>query len=141
MLRSFIARHWTGRDLLAAEREPAEVARRVYDAPFVVLSHSPDSDPDPHLRQPRGPVLFEATWDELTRMPSRLTAEAPDREERARLLAQVGAHGYIGRLLRGAGVAPPGGASASRGATVWNLRDEAGRHCGQAATFAEWHYL
>jgi len=67
-------RHWTGRDLLAADREPAEVARRVYDAPFVVLSHSPDSDPILTYGNRAAQALFEATWEELTRMPSRLTA-------------------------------------------------------------------
>jgi len=35
------------------------------------------------------------SWAELTRTPSRLTAEAPNREERARLLAAVTARGFI----------------------------------------------
>jgi len=133
-------RHWTGRDLLAADREPAEVARRVYDARFVVLSHSPDSDPILTYGNRAAQALFEATWEELTRMPSRLTAEAPDREERARLLAQVVTHGYIDDYS-GVRVSRTGRRFRIARATVWNLRDEAGRDCGQAATFAEWCYL
>ena len=34
-------------------------------------------------------------WDDFTSMPSRLSAEPLAQEERDRLLARVGSHGYI----------------------------------------------
>ena len=39
-------------------------------------------------------ALWEMSWEELTRTPSRLTAEAPNREERAKLLEAVTQRGF-----------------------------------------------
>ena len=133
-------RYWTGRDLVAPYLPAAEAAHLVYEAPFVVLSHDTAADPTLTYGNRAAQALFDLTWDELTRMPSRLTAEAPDRAERARLLAQVGAHGYIDDYS-GVRVSRTGRRFGIARATVWNLRDDAGRNCGQAATFAEWCYL
>lgn len=133
-------RHWTGRDLLAGEVPPADAARRIYEAPFVVLSHGADADPILTYGNRAALALFELTWDELTRMPSRLTAEDPDRQERARLLAQVSARGYIDDYS-GVRVSSTHRRFRIERATVWNLIDDDGRHRGQAATFAAWRYL
>jgi tRNA(adenine34) deaminase len=130
-------RHWTGRDLVASGLAPPEAARQVYEAPFVVLSHSADADPVLTYGNRAALALFDLTWDELTRMPSRLTAEAPDREERARLLARVDTMGYIDDYA-GIRVSRTGRRFRIEGATVWNLVDADGRCCGQAATFAHW---
>ena len=133
-------RHYAGRDLVVDDLSPVEAAKAVFDAPFVVLSHSPDADPILTYGNRAALVLFELSWAELTRMPSRLTAEAPDREERARLLAKVNAHGYIDDYS-GVRVTRTGRRFRIEGATVWNLIDADGRYCGQAASFAEWQYL
>ena len=133
-------RQLAGRDLVPPGLAPAEAARAVFEAPFVVLSH--DAAPDPVLTYGNRAALalFELSWAELTRMPSRLTAEAPDRDERARLLARVAAHGWIDDYS-GVRVSRTGRRFRIERATVWNLVDADGRPCGQAATFAEWHRL
>ncbi len=129
-----------GRDLVAGDPSPEEAAERVYGAPFVVLSH--DAGPDPVLTygNRKALELFELSWDDLTRMPSRLTAEAPDREERARLLRRVAQRGFIDDYA-GVRVSATGRRFRIAGATVWNLIDPQGRVCGQAATFAQWRDL
>jgi hypothetical protein len=126
-----------GRDLVPGDPSPEEAAARVYTAPFVVLSH--DAGPDPVLTYGNRTALelFELSWDDLTRMPSRLTAEAPDREERARLLRRVAERGFIDDYA-GVRVSATGRRFRISGATVWNLIDAQGRVCGQAATFARW---
>jgi hypothetical protein len=136
--RSFHA--LTGRDLLDPALSPEAAADALFHAPFVVLSH--DAAPDPILTYGNRAALalFELTWEELIRMPSRLTAEAPDRAERARLLAQVAAHGFIDDYS-GVRVSRAGRRFAIARATVWNLTDGAGRLCGQAAMFREWRDL
>jgi hypothetical protein len=139
LLRSSL-RHWAGRDLIAADRSAAEAARLVYDAPVVVLSHTADADPILTYGNHAALDLFELSWDELIRMPSRLTAEAPDREERARLLARVVANGYVDDYS-GVRVSRTGRRFRIERATVWNLLGPDGRHCGQAAAFSEWRYL
>jgi hypothetical protein len=129
-----------GRDLIAGDPTPEEAAEQIYRAPFAVLSH--DTAPDPILTYANGCALdlFELTWDQLVRMPSRLTAEAPDREERIRLLGTVRARGYIDDYA-GVRVSRTGRRFRIEAATVWNLRDGRGRHQGQAATFARWRLL
>lgn len=133
-------RLWADRDLIANDPPPVEAARQIFHAPIVVLSHGPDADPILTYGNRAALELFELSWAELTRMPSRLTAEAPDRDERARLLARVSAQGYIDDYA-GVRVSRRGRRFRIEGATVWNLVDGEGRHRGQAATFATWAYL
>lgn len=133
-------RLWTGRDLVAADLSPVDGAREVFDAPFVVLSQGPDADPILSYGNRAALELFDLSWLELTRLPSRLTAEAPDRDERTRLLARVSAQGYIDDYA-GVRVSRGGRRFRIEGATVWNLVDSEGFYRGQAATFARWAYL
>lgn len=130
----------TGRDLAAPDLSPEAAAAWLYRAPFALLSH--DASPDPILTYANRCALdlFELTWDQSLAMPSRLTAEAPDRAERTRLLARVTADGYIDDYT-GVRVSRTGRRFRIEGATVWNLTDGEGRHQGQAATFAVWRCL
>lgn len=133
-------RRWTGRDLIDRGLSPAEQARRLFHVPYVVLSH--DLSPDPLLTYANraGLQLFELTWEEMILLASRQTAEPVHREERARLLEAVTRQGYIDDY-RGIRVSRTGRRFWIERATVWNLLDENGAACGQAATFSEWQYL
>jgi hypothetical protein len=82
-------------------------------------------------------ALWEMTWEELTRMPSRLTAEAPVREERARLLEAVARNGYIDDYS-GIRVSKHGRRFRIERATVWNVINAEGARVGQAARFDRW---
>jgi hypothetical protein len=130
----------TGRDLIDPTLSPEAAAEALFHAPFVVLSH--DAAPDPLLTYGNRAALelFALTWEELIQMPSRLTAEAPDRAERARLLAEVTTRGFIDDYS-GVRIARTGRRFLIQRATVWNLTDDLGRRCGQAATFREWRYV
>jgi len=105
----------------------------------VVLSHNAAPDPILTYGNLKALELFELSWEELAQMPSRLTAEAPDRAERARLLAAVAARGFIDDYS-GVRISRTGQRFRIERATVWNLTDDAGQLCGQAATFRTWWY-
>ncbi len=109
-------------------------------APFVLVSHGPEADPILNYGNRRALELWEMGWEEFTRTPSRLTAEVPDRAERARLLAEVGRKGFIDDYS-GIRISKGGRRFRIAGATVWNLVDERGEYRGQAATFSDWTYL
>jgi hypothetical protein len=85
-------------------------------------------------------ALWEMSWEELIRNPSRLTAEVPERNERARLLAAVTARGFIDDYS-GIRISKSGRGFRIARAIVWNLTTEIGDPCGQAATFSEWEFL
>lgn len=133
-------RHWTGRNLVDVDSPSVHQARQLFHAPFVVLSHNQTSDPILNYANLVGLRLFELSWDELTCLPSRRTAEPVHQDERERLLEAVTRQGYIDNY-RGIRVSKTGRRFLIEQATVWNLLDESGVICGQAATFSEWRYL
>ena len=133
-------KHWTGRELLADISSPVELAEQVFHAPFVLLSHGTEADPVLNYGNRTALALWEMSWEELTRTPSRLTAEAPNREERARVLAAVTQRGFIDDYS-GVRLSKTGRQFRIRRATVWNLLAADGQPCGQAAMFDRWEFI
>ena len=131
---------WTDRDLLAENLSPAELAEKVFHAPFVLVAHGTEEDPVLNYGNQSALALWEMSWSEFTRTPSRLTAEAPNREERVRLLAAVTANGFIDDYS-GIRISKTGRRFRIAQATVWNLLDERGIYAGQAAMFSRWTML
>jgi len=134
LLDSF--RELTGCDLIEAGDDPVETARRVFEAPFFVASHDGADDPVLTYGNRCALELFEMDWEDFVKTPSRFTAEAPNREERQRLLTAVSEKGFIDDYS-GVRISVTGRRFWIREATVWNVATKN----GQAATFAEWEYL
>jgi hypothetical protein len=131
---------WTGKTLVETGSSPAELARRLFYAPFVVLSHNTAPDPVLNYANQQALDLFELTWEELIALPSRKTAEPSEREEREQLLATVSRQGYTDDY-RGIRITKSGRRFLIERATVWNLLDDNGAFYGQAATFSHWKFL
>lgn len=127
----------TGRDLVPPE---AMVADALWHLPAVVLAHGTEADPMFFYANRLALDRFALSAAALIAMLSRLSAEAPERDERARLLAAVAAEGFIDDYA-GLRVAATGARFRIEQATVWNLVDAEGAHHGQAATFAHWRDL
>jgi hypothetical protein len=133
-------KHWMGRDLQPGNFPAEELAEKIFHAPFVLVSHGTETDPVLNYGNATALVLWEMSWEELTRTQSRLTAEAPNRAERARLLVSVTTRGFIDDYS-GIRISKTGRRFRIARATVWNLISEDGRPCGQAAMFGEWEFL
>jgi MEKHLA domain len=138
LMRSF--KKWTGGNLLPGNFPEATVAEKLFNAPFVVVSHGTQLDPILNYGNRAALALWEMSWEEFTRTPSRLTAEAPNRQERARLLEEVAARGFMDNYS-GVRISKNGRRFEISRAIVWNLVTENGEPCGQAATFSEWKFL
>lgn len=138
LARSF--KHWTGRDLLGGNFSPEELAEKVFGASFAVVSHGTGSDPVLNYGNRAALALWEMSWYDFTRTPSRLTAEAPRREERAKLLDVVARQGFIDNYS-GIRISRTGRRFEISRAIVWNLLSESGHPAGQAATFSEWKFV
>jgi len=130
-------RHWVGRELIERSRDPEEEARRLFEAPFVVVSGGAEADQILNYGNRTALDLWRMDWATFTRTPSRETAEPMHREERARLLERVRQFGYIDDY-RGIRISSTGERFWIEGATVWNVMDENGGYAGQAATFSTW---
>ena len=130
-----------GGDLVEVGPGEDEV-QKLFDAPFAVLSALGPFGTD-HLfnyanRQALG--LFEYAWDELMGKPSSASAEPVHRDERRRLLDEVGKHGFI-ENYSGIRISQTGRRFRIEKATVFNLLDEEGAYVGQSAAFADWKRL
>jgi hypothetical protein len=133
-------RHWLGRDLLPGVSDPQALAAALATAPFVLVSHGTESDPILNYGNRTALTLWELSWPEFTRTPSRLTAEPVAREERARLLEEVTRNGYIANYA-GVRISSTGRRFRIHQALVWNLLNEDGAYAGQAAMFERWDFL
>lgn len=138
LARSF--RHWLGRELVSPAPGDEALARALYEAPWVVVSHGTEADPVLNYGNRAALALWDTDWTQFTRTPSRLTAEADLRQARAAVMARVAARGYT-EGYRGVRVTLRGRRFAIEDAVVWNVVDATGRRLGQAATFAQWSYL
>lgn len=133
-------RRWFGEELVDREGGPEAWRARLDAAPFAVVAHGTEPDPVLNYGNRKALELWEMDWEEFTRTPSRLTAEPPNREERARLLTEVAERGCIDDYS-GIRISKGGRRFRIVGAKVWNVRDAAGHDCGQAAAFSRWSYL
>ncbi|NIO08803.1 MAG: MEKHLA domain-containing protein [Deltaproteobacteria bacterium] len=138
LLSSF--KHWTGREILEKDFSLEQQAHDLFYAPFAVASHDTCEDPVLNYGNQTALDLWETSWEEFTRMPSRLTAEAVIREERKRLLEKVNTDGFIDDY-RGVRISTKGKRFMIEKATVWNLINAAGDYRGQAVVFSEWKYI
>jgi hypothetical protein len=126
-----------GRDLIPRDAPPAEQARRLFESPFVVVSHGTEADPVLNYGNATALALWEMDWSTFVQTPSRLTAEPMHRDERARLLERTRRDGYVDDYA-GVRISQSGRRFQIEQAIVWNLIDDAGNLHGQAATFVRW---
>jgi len=106
----------------------------LWHAPRAILAHGIEADPVFFFGNRYALNAFESDVASFTQMPSRLSAEAPLREERQTLLDRVSANGFI-EDYAGVRITAKGRRFRIGQATVWNLIDEKGARHGQAAAF------
>lgn len=126
-----------GRELISRQGSAEAQAERLFQAPFVVVSHGTEADPILNYGNAAALALWEMDLATLTRTASRLTAEPVHRDERARLLERTRRDGYVDDYA-GIRISSTGRRFRIEQAIVWNLVDAAGIHHGQAATFDRW---
>lgn len=126
-------KHWTGNELIAITSE-LPLLKQLDEAEIVILSHGTESDPILNYGNARALSLWEMSKEQFTNTPSRLTAEPMEREQRAEFLHNVTSNGYVSNYT-GIRISATGRRFYIEEATVWNVIDEEGQYCGQAASF------
>jgi hypothetical protein len=107
------------------------------DAPFCLLAHDTQEDPRFIYANLTAQRCFEYSWDEFIGMPSRLSAEAPNRADRQRFMDAVLRQGFVSDY-RGKRIAKSDRRFWIERATVWNLLGRDGIRYGQAALIRGW---
>ncbi|MER2266980.1 MEKHLA domain-containing protein [Methylobacterium oxalidis] len=107
------------------------------EAPFAVLAHEGSADPRFIYANRTAQACFGYDWAAFTALPSRLSAEAPERAARQELLDRVARDGFA-TGYRGVRIAASGRRFLIEDGTVWQLVDADGTVRGQAATFSRW---
>lgn len=133
-------RRWVGVELIERSGTSEEQALRVFNAPFVIVSHGTQADPVLNSANAVALRLWELPLEKFLQTPSRLTAEPLHRDERARMLEATSRQGYIDDY-QGIRISSTGRRFRIDQATVWNIVDEQGHPAGQAATFSDWVFL
>lgn len=119
---------------LILSNEQLNFGRLLYEAPFVVLAHDKSEDPIFFYGNLKAQEVFEMTWPELIRLPSRYSAEFANQAARQHLLNEVASKGFIDNYS-GTRISKTGRKFQIENATVWNLLDKDLKNIGQAASF------
>ncbi|MBW4450219.1 MAG: MEKHLA domain-containing protein [Spirirestis rafaelensis WJT71-NPBG6] len=127
--------HWTGTSLLNVSGTSEEIAQAL----FVLVSHGTQADPIFNYGNRKALQLWELSWEEFTKMPSRKSAEKIVQEERDRLLAEAASKGFSN--FSAVRITSTGKRFQIQDGILWNLIDEQNRHCGQASVFSQYKFI
>lgn len=125
----------TGKNLLPSPC--TDIAAALWASPMVILAHGTEPDPIFFYANRAALTLFEIAAEDLIRMPSRLSAEPMERDERSLFLRAVAERNHISDYS-GIRISRAGNRFRIAQATVWNLLDAGGTIHGQAACFGQW---
>jgi PAS domain-containing protein len=127
-----------GRLLLPGTVAAGDASRWLYErAPFVLLAHDTSPDPVFIYANRAAQRCFEYDWSEFIGLPSRLSAERPNRDQRQAFMDEVLRRGFVDDY-QGLRIARSGRRFRIEAATVWNLIDVDGDLRGQAALVPRW---
>jgi hypothetical protein len=119
---------------------PTDLSQRLFNVEKgILLSHGiQDTGDGPLLNygNKNGLTLWGATWDQLTSMPSKKTAEPVNQATRQAFLEEVTSKGYVDDYS-GVRIGLCGSRFTIEQATVWNVVVD-GERIGQAAAFDQY---
>ena len=128
-----------GKELMPADT-PEQLAEALFHAPFVLVSHGTQGEPIFNYGNQTALRLWALSWSQFVRTPSAASAEPVARAERATMLEQARQQGYV-ENYQGIRISSQGQRFVIKQVTLWNLIDESGQKCGQAATYPQWEWL
>jgi len=128
-----------GESLINADT-PEQLSQALFHAPFVLVSHGTQANPIFNYANQTALQLWGLSWDEFTITPSASVTQPDEIKDRALMLKQAAEQGYIDNY-QGIRIAKTGKKFLIKQVKLWNLQDETGNPCGQAATFPHWQWL
>ncbi len=117
-----------------------EQAKQAFNSDYVLLAHNGSEDPIFNYANQTALNLFEMSWEEITNMPSKYSAESDERGQREKFIAEVTENGYS-KDYSGIRISKTGKRFEIKNVILWNVYDEENNRIGQAAMFDEYEYL
>ena len=125
-----------GRELLHRSGDPLDDAERLLASEAIVLSHDAGVDPRFVYANSAAASLWRMSIEDMIGMPSRLSAPAVARDDRARMLSDASRDGVLAGYS-GERVASDGTRFQIIDATLWTV-DGYPDGPGQAVAFSRW---
>ena len=139
-LLAWCYKHWTNKDLIPDLENTTDLARKMYEAPFVIVSHGTEPDPVFNYANKKAQELWQLTWEEFICLPSRKSAE-PMEENLRNSLIEVGKKKGISFIDKAIRVSKCGHRFYIKNVTLFNLFLPANTFAGQGAIYADWEFL
>ena len=127
--------------IASARQQPLRLScQELFACGFPVLAH--DGGPDPKLTYANAAALglWDAPWDDLVGLPSRLTAPTAEQAERSLALNKAKSEDAI-EGYSGIRISRKGRRFMIQNARIWTLWDEQQQAFGQAASFSNWWWM
>ena len=127
--------------IASARQQPLRLScQELFACGFPVLAH--DGGPEPKLTYANAAALglWDAPWDDLVGLPSRLTAPIAEQAERSLALNKAKSEDAI-EGYSGIRISRKGRRFMIQNARIWTLWDEQQQACGQAASFSNWWWM
>lgn len=117
-----------------------EQAKQAFSSGYVLLAHNGSNDPIFNYANQTALNLFEMSWEEITNMPSKYSAQSDQRDKREKFLADVEEKGFS-KDYSGIRISKSGRRFEIKNVILWNVYDSENNRIGQAALFDEYDYL
>lgn len=127
--------------IASARQQPLRLScQELFACGFPVLAH--DGGPEPKLTYANAAALglWDAPWDDLVGLPSRLTAPIAEQAERSLALNKAKSEDAI-EGYSGIRISRKGRRFMIQNARIWTLWDEQQQAFGQAASFSNWWWM
>ncbi|AFY53376.1 MEKHLA domain-containing protein [Rivularia sp. PCC 7116] len=129
----------TGRTLLNCTGSDTDIAKALFEADFVLVSHGIEDNPIYNYGNRKALQLWEFSWGEFTSKPSRQFVQDTLQEERNKLLAETIETGLS--HYSGVRISNSGKHFYIEDGILWNLLNAKKQYCGQAAMFSNYKFI
>jgi hypothetical protein len=130
---------WTGKKIFP-DLDDIQLARWMYHAPFVVVSHGNEADPVFTYANIQAQSLWNLSWKEFTSLPSRKSAEPVEEITRQALMEEGRKKGVV-FLNSGIRISKEGKRFYIKDVVLFNLFTNATPFLGQGAIYERWEFI
>ncbi len=132
--------HFTGESVVDCENKFSSPSETLFRLKHPLLVHDTQSDPIFCYGNLLALEIFEYNWEELLKLPSRLSAEVTQREDRSKMMEEIQKTGYM-KGYSGTRITKTGKRIKIEDTTIWNLLGPNSQFSGQAALIKTFEYL